>query len=169
MPKIIFDITFLEPFHFCSFLSFLSFFLNFACLNEKSTWFSSEISFGDFEQIWKYFPDYQMKTNFWRNQLQWMNSNNWTTTNDYLKHEWQQKPTPKDWKWFKYAQNNQKNPRTKECCNGWLFKSKIASSKQQNNSWTVEWLMIAKFIVVEGSHLLPVSKILNIFSKYLLW
>lgn len=69
IPKIIFDITFLEPFHFCSFLSF---FLNFACLNEKSTWFSSEISFGDFEQIWKHFPDYQMKTNFWRNQLQWM-------------------------------------------------------------------------------------------------
>ena len=94
-----------------------------------------------------------------------MNSNNWTTTNDYLKHEWQQKPTPKDWKWFKYAQNNQKNPRTKEFCNGWLFKNKIASSKQQNNSWTVEWLMIAKFIVVEGSHLLPVSKISNIFSK----
>ena len=73
-----------------------------------------------------------------RQQLQFaMNSNNWTTTNDYLKHEWQQKPTPKDWKWFKYAQNNQKNPRTKECCNGWLFKNKIASSKQQNNSWTV--------------------------------
>ena len=68
VPKIIFDITFLEPFHFCSFLSF---FLNFACLDKKSTWFSSEISFGDFEQIWKHFPDYQMKTNFWRNQLQW--------------------------------------------------------------------------------------------------
>ena len=68
VPKIIFDITFLERFHFCSFLSF---FLNFAWLDEKSTCFSSEISFGDFEQIWKHFPDYQMKTNFWRNQLQW--------------------------------------------------------------------------------------------------
>ena len=58
----------LKPFQFCSFLSF---FHNLACFKEKSTWFSSEVSFGDFEQIWKHFPDYQMKTNFWRNQLQW--------------------------------------------------------------------------------------------------
>jgi hypothetical protein len=114
-----------------------------------------------------------MKTNFWRNQLQWTLtttvynelSNNWTTTNECLNHVWKQKPTPKDWNVFKYAQNNQKNPNTKEYCNCWLFKNKIASSKQQNNSWTVERLMIAKFLVVEGIHLLPVSKISNIFSK----
>ena len=84
IPEIMFDITFLEPFHFCSFLSF---FLNFGCLNEKSTWFSSEISFGDFEQIWKHFPDYQMKTNLWRNQLQWTLSNyslQWTLTTEQL-------------------------------------------------------------------------------------
>ena len=94
-----------------------------------------------------------------------MNSNNWTTTNDYLKHEWQQKPTPKDWKWFKYAQNNQKNPRTNNAVMADSSKMKL---QVQNNSWNVEWLMIAKFIVVEGSHLLPVSKISNIFSKWLL-
>ena len=35
---------------------------------------------------------------------------------------------------FKYAQNNQKNPRTKEFCNGWLLKNKIASSKQQKTA-----------------------------------
>ena len=110
----------------------------------------------------EHFPDYQMKTNFWRNQLQWTLT---TTVYNELYQLNNYKPTPKDWKWFKYAQNNQKNQRTKECCNGWLLKNKIASSKQQKTIWTVEWLMIAKFIVVEGSHLLPVSKILNIFSK----
>ena len=50
-----------------SFCCFLMFFtkecINFAYLNEKSTWFSSEICFGYFEQIWKDFSDYQVKTN----------------------------------------------------------------------------------------------------------
>ena len=38
-------------------------YINFSYLNEKSKWFSSEICFGYFEQIWKEFSDYQIKTN----------------------------------------------------------------------------------------------------------
>jgi hypothetical protein len=48
ISEIIFDITLLEPFHFCSFLSF---FLNFVYLNKKLRWFSSKTSLGDFEQL----------------------------------------------------------------------------------------------------------------------
>ena len=66
-----------------------------------------------------------------------MNSNNWTTTNDYLKHEWLQKPTPKDWKWFKYAQNNQKNPELRNAVMAATSKMKL---QVQNNRATAEML-----------------------------
>ena len=94
-----------------------------------------------------------------------MNYNNWTTTNGNLQHEWQLKPTPKDWKLFKYAQNNQNNPELRNTVMADSSKMKL---QVQNNSWNVEWLMIAKLIAVEGSHLLPVSKISKIFRKWLL-
>ena len=41
----------------------------------------------------------------------------------------------------------------------WFFKSKITSSKQQNNSWIVEWLMIAHILVIQESPLLTIRKI----------
>ena len=47
----------------CFFMFFTKEYINFAYLNEKSAWFSSEICFGYFEQIWKDFSDYQVKTN----------------------------------------------------------------------------------------------------------
>ena len=48
---------------YCFFTLFIKENINFAYFNEKSTWFSSEICFGYFEQIWKDFADYQVKTN----------------------------------------------------------------------------------------------------------
>ena len=50
--------------------------------------------------------------------------------------------------------------------NYWLFKNEITRSKQQNNSWTVEWLMIATLLVVEESPLLTISKISYILVQH---
>lgn len=35
---------------------------------------------------------------------------------------------------FKYAQNNQKDQRTKKCCNGCFFKNKITCFEQETKS-----------------------------------
>ena len=35
---------------------------------------------------------------------------------------------------FKYAQNNQKDPRTKLCCNGCFFTNKITCFEQETKS-----------------------------------
>ena len=51
----------------------------------------------------------------------------------------------------------------------WFFKSRITSSKQQNNSWTVESLLIAHLLVIQESPLLTIRKISYISSNSLLW
>ena len=65
---------------YCFFMVFRKEKIDFADFNEKSTLFSSEICFGYFEQIWKNFADYQVKTitnektnhndcNYWQLQI----------------------------------------------------------------------------------------------------
>ena len=48
----------------------------------------------------------------------------------------------------------------------WFFQSRITSSKQQNNSWTVEWLTIATLLVIEESPLLTIRKILYVLEHH---
>ena len=126
--------------------------------------------FGFFEQIWKDFADYQVKTNYWKNQLQW------TVTTEQL----QMTTYNKQWLPTTIMETTANSKELKICSNMlkitknitklkyWFFKSKSKSSKQQNNSWNVQWLLIAHIIVIQESLLLTIRKISYIPSISLL-
>ena len=106
-----------------------------------------------------------------KNQLQWTVTTEQLQMTTYNK-QWlptTRRETTTNSKELKICSNMLKITKNITKLKYWFFKSKITSSKQQNNSWIVEWLMIAHILVIQESPLLTIRKISYIPSISLLW